>query len=115
MPHMIFVYGTLKNGWGNHRIIEDQKFIGWAESLQLKWQMYSLGGFPGILSGDKRITGELYEVDDEAFARCDRLEGHPTFYKREQHKFIDLEGFIHTAWVYIYQGKCMPGTEIDVW
>ena len=113
--HKIFVYGTLKQDWGNHLIINDQKYIGVAESIKPEWQMYSLGGFPAILAGDKRITGELYEVDDEAFARCDRLEGHPTLYKREQRQFVDLEGNVHTAWVYIYQGPCRPGTEIDVW
>jgi gamma-glutamylcyclotransferase (GGCT)/AIG2-like uncharacterized protein YtfP len=28
------------------------------------------------------VIGELYEVDDETLAALDRLEGHPSFYRR---------------------------------
>src|SRR3546814_631811 len=81
--HLIFVYGTLKRGWGNNAIIHDQKYIG-VGTTSPDFEMFSLGGYPGVIEGDKRISGELWEIDDAAFARCDRLEGHPNFYKRWQ-------------------------------
>src|SRR3546814_6776345 len=68
--------------------------------------MFSLGGYPGVIEGDERISGELWEIDDAAFARCDRLEGHPNFYKRWQVGIVsDSEDDKEvTAWIYIYQG-----------
>lgn len=113
--HTIFVYGTLKKDWGNHRIIEDQQYLGCAETSHPNFQMYSLGGFPGVVAGDKQITGELYSVDDEALARCDRLEGHPSFYKREQISVSPLEGENVVAWIYIYQGQVSDLQPIEVW
>lgn len=118
--HIIFVYGTLKQGWGNHRCIEGQEYLGHGQTLYPNYQMYSLGGFPGVVAGNKQITGELYAVDDEAFARCDRLEGHPTFYKRQQIPvvigYVDDGGAEHmSAWMYIYQGQVSDCQPIDVW
>lgn len=114
--HLIFVYGTLKRGWGNNVIIKDQKYIGVATTSP-DFQMFSLGGYPGVVAGDNRITGELWEVDDDAFARCDRLEGHPDFYKRT---IIDVASDsqgdkIVPAWIYIYQGSVESCPQIDEW
>lgn len=113
--HIIFVYGTLKQGWGNHRCIEGQEYLGHAETQYPNWQMYSLGGFPGVTEGNKTITGELYAIDDEAFARCDRLEGHPNFYKRRMIGILDGDGQEVNAWMYIYQGTVSDLEPIDVW
>src|SRR3546814_5328769 len=79
--------------------------------------MFSLGGYPGVIEGDKRISGELWEIDDAAFARCDRLEGHPNFYKRWQVGIVsDSEDDKEvTAWIYIYQGDVSGLKPIDNW
>lgn len=78
----IFVYGSLKKGFGNHRLLETARFLG---ETQVKGKMYSLGGYPGAkMDEEGTIFGELYEVDDSTKSRLDRLEGHPTFYKRIQ-------------------------------
>lgn len=114
MSHLIFVYGTLKQGHGNHRLIHDQKFKGIGVSEE-NFQMYSLGGFPGVVAGSKEIVGELYEVDDLAFERCDRLEGHPHFYKREQVQVMNEEFEDVLAWIYIYQGKTEGLEAVDEW
>lgn len=121
--HLIFVYGTLKAGWGNNAIIHDQKCLGPASTLDCRFQMHSLGGFPGVVAGTKRIVGELWEVDDQAFARCDRLEGHPTFYKREQVQVTSIVGdkevmWSEPAWIYIYQEsyhQLDESSKIDRW
>src|SRR3546814_3622268 len=79
--------------------------------------MFSLGVYPGVIEGDKRISGELCEIDDAAFARCDRLEGHPNFYKRWQVGIVsDSEDDKEvTAWIYIYQGDVSGLKPIDNW
>lgn len=114
--HLIFVYGTLKRGWGNNAIIHDQTFMSEAITLEHKFSMFSLGGFPGVVAGDKQIKGELWEVDDTAFARCDRLEGHPNFYKRELiHVNNDAWTDTVEAWIYIYQGSVEGRQPIEEW
>jgi gamma-glutamylaminecyclotransferase len=116
--HLIFVYGTLKRGWGNNAIIHDQECLGEAITVEHSFQMYTLGGFPGVVGGDKQIMGELWEVDDTAFDRCDRLEGHPRFYKRYQIEVLTkkLTGMSKdTAWIYIYQGDVSQRTPIKEW
>jgi gamma-glutamylcyclotransferase (GGCT)/AIG2-like uncharacterized protein YtfP len=38
--------------------------------------MYDLGAYPAVKNeGDSPIVVELYEVDDDAMAICDRIEG----------------------------------------
>lgn len=115
MKYLIFVYGTLKHDFGNHRVIEGQKFLGHAATAENNWQMYSLGGFPGVVRGDNMIWGELYKVDEAAFARCDRLEGHPNFYKREQVEVLDSDGQSYVAWMYIYQGNVEGLDKVEGW
>lgn len=118
--HLIFVYGTLKRGWGNNAIIHDQEFLGKAKTLNDHFQMYTLGGFPGVVRGEKEISGEAWLVDDAAFVRCDRLEGNPSFYKREEVDII-IENYkaaldeLETAWIYIYQGDVSGRKPIDNW
>jgi gamma-glutamylcyclotransferase (GGCT)/AIG2-like uncharacterized protein YtfP len=68
----LFVYGTLKRGHHNHRLLEKAQYISHAELWG--YQMYSLGGFPGIKPSDGHVHGEVYEVED--LTRLDRLEGY---------------------------------------
>lgn len=115
MKHKIFVYGTLKQGHGNNRIIADQKFLGPAQTELAAFQMYSLGGFPGVVRGTQSIKGELYEVDEEAFTRCDHLEGHPDFYKRESVAVMCDNGPLTMAWMYIFQGDTKNLKPVEGW
>lgn len=105
--HLIFTYGTLKKGHGNHRLLESATYLGTAQSLP-EFTMLHLGGFPGIVRGGETvIKGELYEVDDATLSRLDRLEGHPTFYERqpltvtlEDGTTAEVEGYVLPAsWV----------------
>lgn len=97
----VFVYGTLRQGQGNHRLLENQQFIGTSRTEAI-YEMIHLGGFPGVLrTGPASIRGEIYEVDDDALARLDRLEGHPHFYTREE---IDIPG-TERVWIYFYNNR----------
>ena len=99
MKHTIFVYGSLRQGFGNHPILDGCTFVGKAKTLP-KFTMLHMGGFPGIVEvGDTAIMGELYEVDDLTLGNLDHLEGHPDFYQR---KPIQVEGDTLNGWVEAY-------------
>lgn len=103
MKHTLFVYGTLKRGFHNHVCLGDNAtYLG--EAVLQGYQMFHLGGFPAIAKGEGEVIGEVYEIDDASFKRCDRLEGYPSFYNRSQVEVIydnDAgEEREMTAWVY---------------
>lgn len=78
----VFVYGSLMKGFGNHGLVEGSEFIGPAKTHP-EFTMISYGFFPACLTeGDTAISGEVYDVTDGVLARLDRLEGHPTWYRR---------------------------------
>ena len=97
----VFVYGSLKQGHGNNRFLSNSNFIGKGITLDDDFKMISLGGFPGIIDGNNRIVGELYEIDDEVFQSIDSLEGNGHFYKRELVDIMLLDGKNYKAWIYI--------------
>ena len=80
----VFCYGSLKRGFGNHRLLDTSTFVGEAIT-EARYTMIPLGFFPGVIqSGNTSIRGELYDVDEVTLRRLDRLEGHPTFYQRQE-------------------------------
>lgn len=104
MP-LVFVYGTLKGGFNNNRLLVDQKFLGPALSKG-HYKMWTVG-FPylaPVAKGGNMVIGELYEVSNAAFANCDRLEGHPRHYKRERHLFV-CNNQTYRAWVYLIKAN----------
>lgn len=104
----VAVYGTLKRGRGNDRLLGDAKFLG--ETLTTpEYTMYHLGAFPCItLEGDTPIHVEVYEVDSDTFKRLDMLEGYPSFYNRKK-----INTILGTAWIY-YMTKPTWGTDMIV-
>jgi gamma-glutamylcyclotransferase (GGCT)/AIG2-like uncharacterized protein YtfP len=96
IPSLICVYGTLRRGHGNHRILENSEFLGEFRT-ENGYTMISLGGFPGLLlDGKDSIVCEVFKVDNKSTAqRLDMLEGYPNFYNRTQ---IDTPW--GKAWVY---------------
>ena len=78
----MFVYGSLRKGFGNHYLLERSNYLGEALT-DAAFTMLHLGGYPGVVrAGSTQILGEVYEVDDKTLSRLDRLEGHPSFYRR---------------------------------
>lgn len=84
----LFVYGTLQRGYGNNRLLAGATFLGPAVSLK-PYVLFNCG-FPYAVPFTKNeekfpllpITGEVYGVDETILRGCDRLEGHPNWYKR---------------------------------
>ena len=82
----VFVYGSLKRGFGNHRFLQNSRYLGACETVS-RHKMVSLGAFPGVvwLGGRDTIKGEVYDVRNENDrVALDNLEGYPTFYSKER-------------------------------
>lgn len=98
---LVFVYGTLRRGQHNARVLGDSVYCGQSRT-EAAYIMLHLGGFPAIVTAPKgfgrSIVGEVYAVDDATLADLDRLEGAPDFYRREM---ITLPDNGDQAWVYI--------------
>jgi gamma-glutamylaminecyclotransferase len=78
----VFTYGTLLAGEPNHDVLRRSSCLGPARTPP-RFTLVDLGAYPGLLAqGTSVVRGELYEVDAEVLAALDRLEGHPTFYRR---------------------------------
>lgn len=100
----VAVYGSLRKGLGNHRVLGESKLIG------LEWipnyEMFSLGSFPGIRDGKGAIYVEVYEVDSDTLGRLDTLEGYHS--KNSVNNFYDKEEVstkFGDALIYTLQGE----------
>ena len=102
--YLVFVYGSLKRGFGNHSIVSDSKFVSKGVTLEPVYDLVGLGGFPGALrNGENAIEGELYLVDRRTFRRLDQLESNGSMYQREVIPVVNIEtGEIEQAWIYIF-------------
>ncbi len=77
--HVLFVYGTLKNGHMRHKHLAGQRYLGTAV-LKPNYRMVYLGGYPALVPPPdgmfgSRVRGELYEVDDLCIQAVDKIEG----------------------------------------
>lgn len=91
---VVAVYGTLKRGFGNHRLLEKSAFL---KESKLKGTMYSLGPFPALsLHGNTDVHVEMYEIDEPTLQSLDRLEGHPSFYQRQKVHAGGLDAWVYT-------------------
>ena len=83
----LFVYGTLKNGFHNHHLLEDAEFVCSAITKQ-KYPMVNIEEyFPYLIDveGDGYyIEGEVYKINEEILAMLDILEGYPDLYNRHK-------------------------------
>lgn len=99
MTHCVFVYGTLKSGETNHRILTDpangqSTFLGEAKTLK-KWPLVLVSPYeiPCLLPCEglgHEVRGEVYQVDDRMLEVLDRLESHPDYYVRSQEDILML-------------------------
>ena len=103
MCNNVFVYGTLKRGFGNSFLLRDSCFVSEAETVD-KYALYE-NGIPFVIKhkNDTRIKGELYRVSNKTLLNLDILEGHPVAYKRELIEVITIKSkHVIKAWLYFY-------------
>ena len=98
--HLIFVYGTLRNGHSNHHLLKEAYCHG-IGGTEASYAMYLISGYPYVTSSEARypIIGELYAVDDDTLQTLDRMEGHPRYYERRE-TAVMVSGAHHVAWMY---------------
>lgn len=109
--HFVFVYGSLKSGFGNHDLIRHGNgvFIGEAVTVDSDLDMLSMTAFPAVFrGGEYQIAGEVYAVGNACLASLDRLEGNGHFYTREElpvkvhNRFgLGMTNFTVPAWIYM--------------
>ena len=105
---LLAVYGTLKRGKSNHRVIE-RGCVYHGTTWVTGWTMYDLGAYPAIVpdTEDGAISVELFGVPD--LVATDRLEGYPGYYNRKQ---------INTpqgkAWIYYMDPGKYDLTDIQI-
>ena len=101
MENYVFVYGSLKSGFHNHKLLEEADAIFVGEDVTSgAYRMGGMGGsFPAVVERlqDYHIAGEIYKVDNETLALIDQLEGNGTFYER---KLIETKRFDQYVWIY---------------
>lgn len=82
---LVAVYGSLRQGMGNHRLLEHGEATKLSTEHISGFLMYSMGGFPYIrpATTEDLIVVEVYKVDASTMRSLDRLEGYPSFYDRK--------------------------------
>lgn len=86
--YVIAVYGTLKRGYGNNRLLTDAEYLGTAKLADGYYLLGSGGSIPYLSSGHSKrpkninVEVELFAVTTDQLGPVDRLEGHPNFYRR---------------------------------
>ena len=112
--HTVFVYGTIKQGYGLHRLLGvDAEKVGIGRLRD--HAIFNLGSFPGVAPADNGsfVIGEVYRVSDEAMESLDYVEGEGSLYLRKR-VTIEIGSVARVdAWVYIYNGTLNPERIIE--
>lgn len=128
MSNFLFVYGTLKKEFRANFLLEKEKFISNAITVN-KFCMISseFGNYP-LLYNDisnlgTQIFGEVYSVSDDKLMELDVYEGVPTLYERknitveiDNKKLIDVFVYIATDNIDITSSKNLLSIweEVDI-
>jgi gamma-glutamylaminecyclotransferase len=112
MIRNVFVYGTLKRGYGNNRLLANAEFVGEATTVGIRYKMLH-AGFPVAMrstEGKQRrpIVGEVFrikEYDDVTLQLLDRLESNGRMYNRRVVDVRLADGKRTRAWIYLGDHK----------
>lgn len=117
MRHIVFVYGTLTKGMGNHQLLKSAYFLG--EGV-IKGVLYDLPyGFPGVIEGNGVVRGEVYIVNDYTLSQLDKLEGYfkdspqNSLYLRKIAEIKMDDGSIIEGYYYQFNDK-IPASSVKV-
>ena len=106
MKTLLFVYGTLKRGLRNHRLLADHEFRGEATTAA-RYRVIDLGAHPGLVRDSANglaVRGEVFAVSECALAELDDFEEVPGPFVRE---LIDVPGF-ESVWAYFMNTPVTP-------
>ncbi|XP_039298330.1 gamma-glutamylaminecyclotransferase C-like [Nilaparvata lugens] len=120
LNHLLFVYGTLKQGEPNQDVIKTEnkidgkeqpqsQFIGKAETIEkyplviaTKHNVPFLLNLPGT---GYNVTGEIYEINDKMLEKLDIFEECPEYYIRRKEcvRLLDTQKTAE-CWIYFLKG-----------
>jgi len=116
----LFVYGSLKKSFDNHKLLQKYaKRVGKASTVG-KFAMYedSFGNYPYLVKEPiTKVMGELYEIKrKELLDKIDEFEGAPEYYQRKKIKVKTHKG-VNLAFVYIREDEEIPKEQeaLKVW
>jgi gamma-glutamylcyclotransferase (GGCT)/AIG2-like uncharacterized protein YtfP len=116
----LFVYGSLKKGFDNHKLLDKYaKRVGKASTVG-KFAMYedSFGNYPYLVKEPiTKVMGELYEIKrKELLDKIDDFEGAPEYYQRKKIKVKTHKG-VNLAFVYIRENEEIPQEQepLKIW
>ena len=116
----LFVYGSLKKGFDNHKLLQKYaKRVGKASTVG-KFAMYedSFGNYPYLVKEPvTKVMGELYEIKrKELLDKIDEFEGAPEYYQRKKIKVKTHKG-VNLAFVYLREDEEIPKEQepLKVW
>lgn len=120
----LFVYGTLKRGGHNHRLLATAAFVGDART-ERRFRLIDCGPYPAMLEhadAPLEIRGELYRITASLLPSLDELEDEGKLYRRVTIPiaYVDNAGAGNAsvvAWTYLWLGRpdrfpLVPG---DAW
>lgn len=100
----VFVYGTLRHGQRNHRLLHRAQLLGHHRTGP-RYRLYDTGPCPAAVAGGRtRIEGEVYAVDRCTFRTLDRLEDYPRSYTRQR-----IATPYGPAWIYLWRLRIRAG------
>ncbi len=111
---LIAVYGTLKRGGGNNRLLTTSKFIGSGRTTN-KYPMVSTG-IPFVFdrAGEgHNIVVEIFSVGKHSLPAIDRLENHPEWYERRPTSITMDDGNEVIAQLYFCDSATDTGTYLE--
>lgn len=107
---LVFVYGTLRSGWPQHKELLARKATLVAPAT-IKGQLFDLGSYPGLWLGQARskgtVLGELYRLKSpkllealDDYEGCGPSDSQPHEYRRVIGRVTADDGTEYQCWVY---------------
>ena len=110
---LVFVYGTLRRGEENHRLLVQETMLGEVVTAR-EFTMIDLGDYPAVVQyGTYAIVGEVYKIAGDTLAKLDELEEYPEYYQR-----TIISTRYGDAWMYVLSGMpdgCISPIECGDW
>jgi|TARA_Y100000034_G_C6809227_1_gene363564 gamma-glutamylcyclotransferase (GGCT)/AIG2-like uncharacterized protein YtfP len=106
----LFIYGSLKRGFGNYDFMHylETKFVVETCTLHPKYDLVGLGRFPGLIDGEYWIAGELFDLPPEKLPQLDAFEGNGRLYIRKTIPVTHEGGLKAATYFYKHPEGCVP-------
>lgn len=106
----LFVYGTLRSGQSNAKLLEGRGHC--AGPAAIRGTLYFISPYPGLVDGEGEVRGELFVLSDPggSLPELDSFEGEE--YQRLERETVRPDGSRVQAWVYLYRGATATSTLI---